>query len=88
MAVLSHAPDARAQWRDASRLTKAGVAWVLFAVGWILAKSLRGIGTAVAALLFAAGYLAGRVMWPALCWCGRAVRLGWEQGRKPGLRAG
>jgi hypothetical protein len=88
VAVLSQAPDARAQWREASRLAKVGVAWVLFAVGWILAKSLRAVGTAIAAALFAVGYLAGRAVWPALQWCGRAVRLGWEQGRKPGLRAG
>jgi hypothetical protein len=88
VAVLSQTPDTRAQWRETSRLAKSGIAWALFAVGWILAKSLRAVGTVIAAVLFAIGYLAARAVWPALCWCGRAVRLGWEQGRKPGLRAG
>lgn len=83
MAVLSTSPDSRLQWRDAGRLIAAGLGWLLFAVGWLLAKSLRGFATAVAAVLFAAGWLASAVAWPALCWCGRAVRLGWEEGRKP-----
>jgi hypothetical protein len=88
MAILSHVPDARGQWSEAGRLMRAGFAWTLFAIGWLLAKSLRLVATAIAAVLFAAGYLAGRVVWPSLVWCGRAVRLGWEQGRKPGFRAG
>ena len=80
--------DARAQWREAGRLAMAGLAWILFAIAWVVAKSLRGVGTLLAWLLFALGYVGGRVVWPALLWCGRAVRLGWEQGCKPGLGAG
>lgn len=88
MAVLSHTPDTRAQWSEVGRLFRSGIAWVLFGIGWVLAKSLRLVGTAIAAVLFVLGYLAGRVAWPALVWCGRAVQLGWEQGRKPGVKAG
>lgn len=88
MAVLSQAPEVRGQWAEVGRLVKLSLAWALFAVGWLLAKSLRAVGTAIAAVLFAAGYLGARIVWPALRWSGRAVRLGWEQGRKPGLRAG
>jgi hypothetical protein len=88
VAVLSQTPEARGQWLEAGRLTKLGLTWLLFAVGWLLAKSLRLIGTSIAAALYAVGFVAARAVWPAICWSGRAVRLGWEQGRKPGLRAG
>jgi hypothetical protein len=83
MAVLSADPRARLQWRDAARLFVAGLAWVLFAAGWVLAKTLRIAQTAIGAMLFAAGWLAGAVAWPALLWCGRAVALGWQEGRRP-----
>lgn len=86
MAVLSQTPDTRAQRAEVGRLIKLALAWALFAVGWLIAKTLRGVATAIAAVLFTVGYLTGRIVWPALCWSGRAVRLGWEQGRKPGLR--
>jgi hypothetical protein len=88
MAVLSTSPDTREQWRELGRLARTALAWILFGIGWVLAKSLRGLATLIGGALFAAGWLAARVVWPGLCWCGRAVRLGWEQGRKPGLRAG
>lgn len=81
MTVLS--PEARQQWDDAARLALLAVARVLYAAGWLTAKTLRVVATAVAVALFAAGWLAAAVAWPALCWCGRAVRLGWDQGRKP-----
>lgn len=83
MAVLSAGPDARVQWRELGRLIAAGVGWVLFAAGWLLAKTARALATALGAVLFAAGWLAGSVAWPALLWCGSAVRLGWQEGRKP-----
>lgn len=88
MTTLQRPLDVRAQWREAGRLAKAGLAWALFAIGWMVAKALRGVGTLLAWLLFAVGYVGGRMVWPGLLWCGRAVRLGWEQGRKPGLGAG
>ena len=81
MTVLS--PAARQQWGDAGRLAVTGLGWVLFALGWLVAKTLRLVATTLAAVLFGAGFLAASVGWPGLCWCGRAVRLGWEQGRKP-----
>lgn len=84
MAVLSAGPDSRPQWRDAGRLIAAGIAWLLFAAGWLLAKASRAATTVLGAVLFAAGWLAASVAWPALLWCGRAVVLGWQEGRKPG----
>lgn len=83
MAVLSADPRVRAQWREIGRALAAGIGWVLFAAGWLLAKTARAVATAVGAVLFAVGWLAGAVAWPALCWCGRAVQLGWQEGRKP-----
>jgi hypothetical protein len=83
MAVLSTSPDSRPNWRDAGRLTQAGLGWLLYAAGWLVAKTLRTIATVIATVLFAAGWLASALAWPALCWCGRAVRLGWQEGRKP-----
>lgn len=83
MAVLSAGPEARVQWRDAGRLIAAGLGWLLFAAGWTLAKTTRGAATVLGAVLFAAGWLAASVAWPALLWCGSAVRLGWQEGRKP-----
>lgn len=84
MAVLSADPDTRAQWREFGRLIATGFGWLLFAAGWVLAKAARAVATALGAVLFAAGWLAGSVAWPALLWCGSAVRLGWQEGRKPG----
>jgi hypothetical protein len=83
MAVLSTNPDARLQWRDAGRLVAAVLARLLFAAGWLVAKTLRTLATVIGAVLFAAGWLASALAWPGLCWCGRAVRLGWQEGRKP-----
>lgn len=83
MAVLSTNPDVRAQWRDAGRLVATGLGRLLFVCGWLTAKTLRSIATVIGALLFAAGWVASAVAWPGLCWCGRAARLGWQEGRKP-----
>lgn len=83
MAVLSTNPSARVQWTEVGRRFASVLAWLLFAVGWLIAKTLRAIATALAAALFAVGWLASALAWPALCWCGRAVRLGWAEGRKP-----
>lgn len=83
MAVLSANPRAREQWREAGRSVAAGLGWLLFAAGWLLARSLRGVQTVIGAVLFAGGWLAASVAWPALLWCGRAVLLGWREGRKP-----
>lgn len=83
MAVLSTSVSARVQWLEAGRLARTAIGWALFAVGWLLAKTLRSLATAVAAALFAVGWVASALLWPALCWCGRAVMLGWSEGRKP-----
>lgn len=83
MAVLSTNPGARLHWRDTGRLIAVGLGWLLFATGWLVAKTLRMVATAIAAGLYAVGWFAAAVVWPSLCWCGRAVRLGWQEGRKP-----
>lgn len=83
MAVLSTSPDARLQWRAAGRLIATALGWLLYAAGWLLAKTLRTIATGFGAALFGVGWFAAALAWPSLCWCGRAVRLGWQEGRKP-----
>lgn len=69
--------------RDVRRAVAAGLAWLLFAVGWTVGKTYRALVTGLAAVLFGVGWLAGRVVWPALVWSATAVRLGWDEGRKP-----
>jgi hypothetical protein len=86
VAVLDPAIGARREWRDAGRLLRLGLSWTLYAFGWLVAKSLRAVGTTAAWLLFGVGWVAGRVLWPAACWAGRAVALGWDEGRKPGFK--
>ncbi len=83
MAVLNPSIPVRREWREVGRLLLSGLTWLLYGAGWLMAKSLRGIGWSVAAALFGAGWVAGRVLWPTLCWAGRAVALGWDEGRKP-----
>lgn len=83
MVVLSAGRDARAQWAEAGRRVAAWLAWLLFAAGWLTAKTLRAVATGIGAVLFGCGWLAAAVAWPALCWCGRAVALGWQEGRRP-----
>lgn len=83
MAVLSVNRSARTQWAEVGRRTASALAWLLYAAGWLVAKALRAVATVIAAVLFGAGWLASAAAWPALCWCGRAVRLGWQEGRKP-----
>lgn len=74
------------QFREAGRYAATALRFVLFAIGWTLAKTCRLIATALGALLFGAGFLAARVVWPALRWSGTAVKLGWQNGAKPPVR--
>jgi protein-S-isoprenylcysteine O-methyltransferase Ste14 len=83
MAVLSDNRPAGQQWAEVGQRVLSALAWLLFAAGWLTAKALRALATGIGAALFACGWLAAAVAWPALCWCGRAVSLGWEEGRKP-----
>lgn len=82
MTVLSTSRPG-AVWAEVGRRLTTGIGWLLFAVGWLTMKALRALATGAAAVLFAAGWVAGSVLWPATSWCGRAVRLGWQEGRKP-----
>jgi len=55
----------------------AGLWWI----GWAAAKLVLIVLLGLAGVLFGAGWLAGRVLWPGLCWAGRAVKLGYQEGR-------
>lgn len=74
------------QFADAGKYAATAVRFVLFAIGWTLAKTCRLIATVLGALLFGAGFLAARVAWPALRWSGAAVKLGWQNGSRPPAR--
>jgi hypothetical protein len=75
-----------AQFRDAGGYLATALRFVLFAIGWTLAKTCRLIATVLGALLFGAGFLAGRVAWPALRWSGAAMRIGWQAGARSAPR--
>ncbi len=77
-----------AEFREAGRYAAALLRLALFSLGWLVARSLRLVATGIAAVLFAAGWTAGRVIWPGLVWSARAVKLGWQQGAKPHVKAG
>lgn len=83
MSVLSTSPEFDLDRRTAGQAIATGIAWVLVAVGWAAAKAVRLAGWALSSLLYGAGWLASAVAWPGLCWCGRAVALGWQEGRRP-----
>lgn len=83
--TVSSVPVGRAvaELRTAGRSMATLLGWVLFGAAWAVAKTCRALLTGAGAVLFAAGYLGGRVIWPALKWSATAVRLGWDEGRKP-----
>ena len=47
----------------------------------------RAILTVIAAVFFAVGWVAARGFF-AVAWCGMAVKLGWQAGRRPGVTGG
>lgn len=75
--------DVKAKFAEAGGYLATAVRLLLFAVGWLLAKTCRLIATVLGALLFGAGFLGARVAWPALRWSGAAVKLGWRAGAQP-----
>jgi hypothetical protein len=58
-------------------LVGAGLYWA----GWALSKLVMALLLVLGGVLFGAGWLARRAVWPSLVWCGKAVRLGWQEGR-------
>lgn len=64
--------------RDIGRLVKAVFYWS----GWAVAKAVFIVLLAVGGLLYGAGWIARRGIWPALQWAGVAVKLGWEDARR------
>jgi hypothetical protein len=63
--------------QDAKRAAQAGLYWS----GWAVAKLFTLILLAVGGTFYGVGWVASRAVWPALCWTGRAVRVGWDDGR-------
>lgn len=76
--------DAAARARNVGRQAAGALAAVLYRLGWLVAKVLWLLLMAVGAVLYGVGWAARRVVWPALVWCGRAVRLGWQDARRRG----
>lgn len=83
--TVTSVPVARAvaEMRTAGRSVATILGWILFGAAWLLAKTCRLLMTAAGAVFFAVGYLGGKVVWPGLRWTAAAVRLGWDEGRKP-----
>ncbi len=81
--LMAHDPAnvARRRAADSARqlltLVGAGLYWA----GWALSKLVMVLLLVLGAALFGAGWLARRALWPSLVWCGKAVRLGWQEGR-------
>jgi hypothetical protein len=63
--------------RQLLALVGAGLYWT----GWVLCKLAMAALLLLGGVLFGAGWLARRALWPSLVWCGKAVRLGWQEGR-------
>lgn len=52
-------------------------------------RPARALLTLVAAVLFAVGWTAAKVLgavWLGLAWCGTAVKVGWQEARTSGAR--
>lgn len=73
---------ARAELTTASRLLVTGLAWLLYAAGWSVARLCRVVAVAVGGLLYGVGWTAGRVALAGR-WAWAAVRVGWDDGRQP-----
>lgn len=75
---------ARADARRAGRQALTVLGGVLYRLGWVACKGCMLLLLMLGGLLFGAGWVARRLIWPALCWCGKAVRLGWQEGHRRG----
>lgn len=72
----------RAKTGEAVRKALAYLRAGLFWAGFAAAKLLVAVLTAIAAVCYGLGWIVAR-LWPGLCWCGNAVRLGWDDARAP-----
>lgn len=70
------------QLTDAGRLLVTGLAWLLYAAGWSVARLCRVVAVTVGGLLYGVGWSAGRVALAGR-WTWAAVRVGWDDGRQP-----
>lgn len=78
--------EARHRARAARRQTLETVGAGFYWTGWALFKLVRFVLLAVGGVFWVIGWTASRAVWPALAWCGTAVKLGWEDGRRGGAR--
>ena len=78
---LLDAGEAKDRTRAARKQTLEVFGAGLYWTGWLLFKTLRFVLLAVGGVFWAIGWTARRAVWPALVWCGAAVKLGWEDGR-------
>lgn len=76
--------DAAARARNAGRQAAGALAAVLYRLGWLLAKLVWLLLVVVGGILYGIGWVGRTAVWPALVWCGRAVRLGWQDARRRG----
>lgn len=70
--------------RDTGRIIGGYLRIGLWSVGWILAKLVAILLGVIAAVFFAVGWTAAKVV-PALRWARTAFVLGWEAGRPRGI---
>lgn len=68
--------------RDAGRQLAGATAAGLWGIGWALAKLVHLLLLVLGGTLYSVGWIARRAVWPATCWCGRAVKLGWQDARR------
>ena len=73
---------AAARARNAGRQAASALAAVLYRVGWLVAKLAWLLLMVIGGVLYGIGWLGRRAVWPSLVWCGRAVRLGWQDARR------
>jgi hypothetical protein len=68
--------------RAAGQRLAGAIAAGLWGAGWALAKFVHLLLFVIGGVLYSVGWIASRALWPAACWCGRAVRLGWQDARR------
>ena len=76
--------EARHRAAHARQQTLEAIGAGFYWAGWALFKLLRFVLLAIGGVFWAIGWTARRAVWPALVWCGAAVKLGWEDGRRAG----
>jgi len=79
--LLDTSDRRREQTRDVGRVIGGYARVGLWSAGWLLAKLVAILLGVIAAVFFAIGWTAAKVV-PVLRWTRTAFVLGWEAGRK------